>query len=100
MTVPPLSDATAQALEAIVGDGLIRDPNKLLVYESDGLTSYRRAPGAVVLPRSTEEVVAVLQVLAKEGIPVVPRGAGTGLSGGSLGGAEAVVVPLPFYKGA
>jgi glycolate oxidase subunit GlcD len=92
MTVPPLPDSTATALAAIVGDGLIRDPNKLLVYESDGLTSYRRAPRAVVLPRSTEEVLEVLRVLAREGIPVVPRGAGTGLSGGSLGGGEAVVV--------
>jgi len=82
-----------RALGAIVGpDHVITDPDRLVVYESDGLTSYRVIPQAVVLPVSTEEVAAVVKLLHGEGIPVVPRGAGTGLSGGALPIAEGVVV--------
>ncbi|MDH3205773.1 MAG: FAD-binding protein [Gemmatimonadota bacterium] len=80
-------------LGEIVGpDHVVTDPNRLLVYESDGLTSYRVSPRAVVLPGSTEEVAAVVRLLHGEGIPVVPRGAGTGLSGGALPTPEGVVV--------
>ena len=80
-------------LQGIVGrEGVISRPSELLVYESDGLTSYRRTPGGVVFPRSTEEVSGVLQVLFEAGVPVVPRGAGTGLSGGALADGDAVVV--------
>jgi glycolate oxidase subunit GlcD len=93
MSAPPLPDSIQRELRAIVGDeGLITDPRKLLVYESDGLTAYRMAPRAVVLPRDTEEVRRVMVILAREGVPVVPRGAGTGLSGGSLAGEDAVTV--------
>jgi glycolate oxidase subunit GlcD len=80
-------------LQGIVGrEGVIFQPSELLVYESDGLTSYRRTPGGVVFPRSTAEVSGVLQVLFEAGVPVVPRGAGTGLSGGALADGDAVVV--------
>jgi glycolate oxidase subunit GlcD len=71
---------------------VITDPNRLLAYESDGLTAYRVAPRAVVLPSSTEEVSRVLALLHGEGIEVVPRGAGTGLSGGALPTEDGVVV--------
>ena len=78
---------------AIVGpDHVITDPNRLIVYESDGLTSYRVIPRAVVLPGSTEEVSEVVRLLHGEVIPIVPRGAGTGLSGGALPMPEGVVV--------
>ena len=77
----------------VVGDAwVIIDPDRLLAYESDGLTAYRRTPLAVVLPRTTEEVSHVLGILSQEGVPVVPRGAGTGLSGGALADGDAVVV--------
>jgi glycolate oxidase subunit GlcD len=77
----------------VVGDAwVIVDPDRLLAYESDGLTAYRRTPLAVVLPRTTEEVSHVLGILSQEGVPVVPRGAGTGLSGGALADGDAVVV--------
>jgi glycolate oxidase subunit GlcD len=80
-------------LRGVVGDAwVIADPNRLLAYESDGLTAYRRTPLAVVLPRSTDEVSRVLGILSQEGVPVVPRGAGTGLSGGALADGDAVVV--------
>lgn len=71
---------------------LITDPSALLVYESDGLTAYRVRPRAVLLPRSTDQVSAILRLLAEHDIPFVPRGAGTGLSGGALALDNAVVV--------
>src|SRR6266550_4612778 len=72
-------------LRLIVGaDGVIDRPEALLVYECDGYTLERAAPEVVVLPRTPAEVAAVLRLLAAERIPFVPRGAGTGLSGGTL----------------
>ncbi len=89
----PLETRIVRALNAIVGpDHVVTDPERLVVYESDGLTSYRVIPLAVVLPATTEEVAAVVKLLHGEGIPVVPRGAGTGLSGGALPSADGVVV--------
>jgi glycolate oxidase subunit GlcD len=89
----PLEASIVRALGAIVGpDHVITDPERLLVYESDGLTSYRVIPRAVILPASTEEVAEVVRLLHGEGVAVVPRGAGTGLSGGALPIAEGVVV--------
>lgn len=89
----PLAPATVRALEEIVGaPNVIVDPNRLLAYESDGLTAYRVSPRAVVLPASTDEVARVVELLHAEGIPVIPRGAGTGLSGGALPTEDGVVV--------
>ena len=89
----PLSPALVTHLERTVGrDHVITDPNRLFVYESDGLTQYRVAPRAVVLPGDTEELAAVVKLLHAEGIAVVPRGAGTGLSGGALPFEDGVVV--------
>ena len=80
-------------LREILGDGgVITDPGRLLVWESDGLTAYRVTPTAVLLPRDTEETSRALKVLARENIPFVPRGAGTGLSGGALALSGAVVI--------
>jgi glycolate oxidase subunit GlcD len=77
----------------VVGaDAVFDDPDQLLVYESDGLTQYRHRPSAVVLPRSTEELREVIRLLHEARQPFVPRGAGTGLSGGALAVGEAVVV--------
>jgi glycolate oxidase subunit GlcD len=73
-------------------DHVITDPDRLMVYESDGLTAYRWPPGAVVLPASTGEVATVMKLLHREGVPVVPRGAGTGLSGGALAAEGSVLV--------
>ncbi|MCI0754530.1 FAD-linked oxidase C-terminal domain-containing protein [Teichococcus vastitatis] len=76
------------------GPGVIGDAVRLRVYETDGLSAYRQPPLAVVLPTSTEEVAAVLRYCHKEKIRVVPRGAGTSLSGGALPLADAVVIGL------
>ena len=87
----PLEQSLEKQLKGIVGnDWVISDPGRLLAYESDGLTAYRMPPVAVVLPMDTDEVSRVLQLLSKEGVPVVPRGAGTGLSGGALAGEGCV----------
>ena len=72
-------------LRSVAGvEGVIDRPEALLVYECDGYTLERAAPEAVVLPRTSAEVAGVLRVLAAERIAFVPRGAGTGLSGGTL----------------
>ena len=71
--------------EAIAGkNNVIRRKEELLVYECDGLTSYRNRPDVVVLPRTTAEVAAIVIVCAQNQIPFVTRGSGTGLSGGAL----------------
>jgi glycolate oxidase len=75
-------------------DAVIGEPIRLKPYETDGLSAYRQMPLAVVLPRSTEEVAAVLRYCHANGIRIVPRGAGTSLSGGALPLADAVVIGL------
>jgi glycolate oxidase len=73
------------ALRAIAGDdAVIARPSELKVYECDGYTLEKRIPEVVVLPRSTEEVARIVRLLHEEDIAFVPRGAGTGLSGGCL----------------
>ncbi|MBP1685563.1 MAG: glycolate oxidase subunit GlcD [Deltaproteobacteria bacterium] len=73
------------ALRAIVGDdAVIARPSEVKVYECDGYTLEKSAPEVVVLPRSTDEVVRIVRLLHAEDLAFVPRGAGTGLSGGCL----------------
>jgi glycolate oxidase len=81
----PNWQAIARDFEAVVGkSGVVRKREELLVYECDGLTSYRERPEIVVLPRTTEEVAAVVKVCDRYQVPFVARGSGTGLSGGAL----------------
>src|SRR5215469_14138109 len=81
------------ALEAIVGpDACLSLPEHLLAYECDGLTLHRGCPAAVVLPRDKTEVSRVVRACRAEGASFVPRGAGTGLSGGALAPEGSVVV--------
>jgi glycolate oxidase len=79
---------------AVSTAGLITAESQLQTYECDGLTNFRILPGAVVLPRSAEEVQAVVRVCARHKIPFVSRGAGTGLSGGALPASGGVVISL------
>ncbi len=89
------SPTLAAELRHLLGaDHVITDPDELRVYDCDGLTGWRAQPAAVVLPGSTEEVQAVVRVCAREQLPFVARGAGTGLSGGALPVAEGIVVSL------
>src|ERR687895_465623 len=87
----PIDAALAARLATIVGERrvLLRE-NELRVYSADGLPGYDKRPALAVFPGTREEVVAVVRELAAANIPFVPRGAGTGLSGGAL--AEGSVV--------
>ena len=87
----PTPFALAKRLAEIVGERhVLSRPSELLVYNSDGLPGYRRQPRLGVFPGTREETVRVVRLLANEGLPFVPRGAGTGLSGGAL--ADDIVV--------
>ncbi len=74
--------------------GLIADPIRLKPYETDGLSAYRQTPMAVILPETTEQVAAIMAFCHREGVRVVPRGAGTSLSGGALPMEDSVVLGL------
>ncbi|MGL6210200.1 MAG: FAD-linked oxidase C-terminal domain-containing protein [Paracoccaceae bacterium] len=81
------------ALQAVLpGDAVISDPAETRAYECDALAAYRCAPLAVVLPRTTAEVSAVLRVCNAMRVPVVPRGSGTSLAGGAMPTADCVVL--------
>ena len=85
----------ARDLRGIVpGEGVIDSEEELRVYESDGLTAYRQPPMLVVLPETTEQVCRILRYCHDEGIKVVPRGAGTSLSGGALPLADGIILGL------
>jgi glycolate oxidase len=90
-----VTDEIKREIGALVAeDGLVSAPAQLRTYECDGLTGFRVVPALVVLPANTDEVAAVVRVCAREGIPFVARGAGTGLSGGALPVAEGIVIGL------
>ena len=89
----------ASALSQIVpGEGVIVDKDALRPYESDGLTAYRTLPLIVVLPETTEQVSQVLRYCHENTIKVVPRGAGTSLSGGALPLADGIILGLGKFK--
>lgn len=88
-------DAIVAGLRALLPeDGLIAETIRLKPYETDGLSAYRQPPLAVALPETTEQVADVLRYCHQNGVRVVPRGAGTSLSGGALPMEDAVVVGL------
>ncbi|MCS7008157.1 MAG: FAD-binding protein, partial [Gaiellaceae bacterium] len=92
MALPP---ALVDELRAAVGpEHVIAEPEQLRVYECDGLTGHRALPELVALPGSTEEVQAVVRACARERVPFVARGAGTGLSGGATPVAGGIVISL------
>src|SRR6266511_1179868 len=87
------------ALRAIVpGEGVIAAEREMRPYEADGLTAYRQLPMVVVLPDTTEQVTRVLAFCHAEGIKVVPRGAGTSLSGGALPLADGVLLGMGKFS--
>jgi glycolate dehydrogenase FAD-linked subunit len=85
----------ARELTRLVGPRQVRAAaSERIAYAADGLPTHRRMPGLVVLPGTRDEVVAVVRTLARHGVPFVPRGAGTGLSGGALAAPDAVLLVL------
>jgi glycolate oxidase len=90
-----LPSTFADDLRAALGpEHVVTEPERLRVYECDGLTGHRAIPEVVALPASTEEVQAVVRACHRERVPFVARGAGTGLSGGATPVAGGVVVSL------
>ena len=88
-----------EALRQIVpGEGVIVSEAERRAYESDGLTAYRQVPMVVVLPSRVDQVAAVLRYCQKSGVKVVPRGAGTSLSGGALPLADAVLLGMAKFN--
>jgi glycolate oxidase len=75
--------------DAVIGDGISLKP-----YETDGLSAYRQTPLAVVLPSDESQVIAAVKFCHLHGIRIIPRGAGTSLSGGALPLADAVVIGM------
>jgi glycolate oxidase len=89
----------AAALSRIVpGEGVIVAEAERRAYESDGLSAYRQPPLVVVLPATVAQVAAVMRYCRDNGIKVVPRGAGTSLSGGALPLADAVLLGMAKFN--
>ncbi|WP_421876439.1 FAD-linked oxidase C-terminal domain-containing protein [Pacificispira sp.] len=89
----------ADDLRAIVpGEGVIVDEDERRPYESDGLTAYRTMPLVVILPETVEQVAEVLKYCKAHGIKVVPRGAGTSLSGGALPLADGILLGMGKFN--
>ncbi len=82
----------------VPGEGVIDDSDALRVYESDGLTAYRQVPMIAVLPSTTEQVGHVLAYCHEQAVKVVPRGAGTSLSGGALPLADGVLLVMSKFS--
>lgn len=89
----------ATALRRIVPHHAVIDSAVTLkAYESDGLTAYRQPPMLVVLPETTAQVAAIMKYANEEGLKIVPRGAGTSLSGGALPLADGIVLGLAKFN--
>src|SRR5512144_2375336 len=92
-------DRVVAALRTIVpGEGVIAAERELRPYETDGLTAYRQLPMVVVLPETAEQVAEVLRYWHGEGIKIVPRVAGTSLSGGALPLADGVLLGMAKFN--
>ncbi|HIK57254.1 MAG TPA: glycolate oxidase subunit GlcD [Synechococcales cyanobacterium M55_K2018_004] len=101
LTPPPQRDwqPIIREFEAVLGeDGVVRRKEELLVYECDGLTSYKQRPAVVTLPRTTEQVAAVVKICDRHQVPFVARGSGTGLSGGALPIENSVLIVTALMK--
>src|SRR4030042_1191706 len=86
--------ALVEELKAIAGDeNVLTSPEELLCYSYDG-TVLQHLPEIVVLPRTTEEVAATVRLAHRERIPIVPRGAGTNLAGGTIPSRGGIVISL------
>ena len=82
----------------VPGEGTVDDETGMRAYETDGLTAYRQMPFVVVLPETVDQVAAIMRYCSDNGIRVVPRGAGTSLSGGALPLADAVLVSMMRFN--
>ncbi len=87
------------ALRRIVpGEGVIAEEEELRAYECDGLTAYRQLPMIVVLPETTQQISDILKYCHGSGVKIVPRGAGTSLSGGALPLEDGITLGLGKFN--
>jgi glycolate oxidase len=90
-----LTPEILRELQSMVGpDGVVSGDHELMVYECDAYTLEKRLPGAVVLPRTTGQVAQIIKLCARHQLPVIPRGAGTSLSGTVLAVTGGVMIAL------
>jgi glycolate oxidase len=90
---PERRRAVAAALRAVLPERcVLHDPEDTRPYECDGLAAYRQMPMVVTLPDTEQQVLAILKVCRELNVPIVPRGAGTGLSGGAQPLADGIVI--------
>lgn len=88
-----------QAFEAVVGKkGVVQRREELITYECDGLTSYRQRPAVVVLPRTTEQIAAIIKICNQYSLSFIARGSGTGLSGGALPSEDSVLIVTSLMR--
>jgi glycolate dehydrogenase FAD-linked subunit len=92
------TEIVAALRQIVPGEGVIASAAERRAYESDGLTAYHQLPMVVVLPSRVEEVAAVLRYCREMGVKVVPRGAGTSLSGGALPLADGVLLGMAKFN--
>ena len=92
MTATEAPSVVSDLKRITAADRVISDASELYVYDCDGFTIARSTPGAVVFPTSTEEVVAIVKLLAARNVQIVPRGSGTGLTGGCVAFENGVIV--------
>lgn len=101
-TINPASEALSSVLQKIRREmpavGLLTRPEQLRAYECDGLSAFRRTPEAVVLPDTVQQVQHILRLCHAEGVPVVARGAGTGLAAGALPVAGGLLLSLARFN--
>ena len=91
----PVSESVIAEMREVVGaENVLSDPEQLVVYECDAYTLEKKLPGAVVLPANTAEVAQIVKICAREELPVIPRGAGTSLSGTVLAVTGGVMIGL------
>ena len=98
-TSPPLPGRLLAELRDAVGpENLLHHADELIVYECDGFVIAKNVPDAVVFPTSRDQVIAVVQACGRHNVPFVPRGAGTGLAGGTLPVGGGVMIALTRMK--
>ena len=98
MSTAQVHGAEAELAAVVGGEYCLTEPGDLRTYECDGLDALRVRPRVVVLPATTDEVAAVVRIARRYGMPVVPRGSGTGLSGGALPAEGCLLVVLSRMK--
>lgn len=97
-TLARRSDIIQKLRTIVAGEGVIEDSGELAAFECDGLMAYKQLPLVVVLPETTQQVSEILKACHAMDVKIVPRGAGTGLSGGALPLADGVTVGLGKFN--